>query len=60
MPEAIFVTRLRKLLGRLCGGLSRITRALRLDLRREDFVWAFMGCLVGGLIGLLFTVVTNR
>ncbi|MFC8490682.1 hypothetical protein ACFUJU_07730 [Streptomyces sp. NPDC057235] len=54
------MTRLRKLLGPLRGGLSRITGRLRLDLRREDAVWALMGCLVGAGIGLLFTVVTNR
>ncbi|MFD3531947.1 hypothetical protein [Streptomyces sp. NPDC058664] len=54
------MTRSSKLFGRLRGGLSRITRKLRLDLRREDAVWALMGCLIGAAIGLLFTVVTNR
>lgn len=49
----------KDILGRLRGGLSRIARALKLELRREDFVWALMGCLVGGLIGLLFTMVTR-
>ena len=54
------MTRLRKLLGRLRGGLSRIARALHISVSREDIAMTILGALVGGLMGWLFVAMWIR
>jgi uncharacterized protein YcfJ len=54
------VTAFRKTAGRLRGGLSRIARALRISVSREDIAMTILGALVGGLMGWLFVAMWIR
>ncbi|MGA4942104.1 hypothetical protein [Streptomyces cinereoruber] len=54
------MTTLRKLSGRLRGGLSRIARDLGPGATLRGLLYALAGGLVGALIGLLFTATTAR
>ena len=46
--------------GRLRGGLSRVARALRISVSREDVAMTILGALVGGLMGWLFVAMWIR